>query len=151
MQDLQPPLLISSDIYYLPAEVLSKFLASGYRSRFFEYPVFVLCLPKCCFQRTTETVFGSIDPYSMVDFVMNRLNGAGSRNWMVSRLALRRATITNELSMPGFVGVVAKIRGDWPFVVLYSKENGQKADADNFVVRSSVFGIPDVAFTECSL
>ena len=50
--------------------------------------------------------------------------------------ALRKAIITNDLSMPGLIDVVAKIVGVWLLVVSYVKETGCKGDADSLVVRS---------------
>ena len=107
------------------AEVFASYLGSGYHAKLVEYPTFDLWLLKRCLQRTAASVFGSLDPFSMTEFVVNRLKGAETRDWMASRPALRKAIITNDLSMPGLVDVVAKIVGgmahdfvipkrDWP-------------------------------------
>ena len=106
-----------------------------------EYPTFDLRLLKRCLQRTTASVFGSLDPFSMTEFVVNCLKGAETRDWMASRPALRKAIITNDLSMPGLVDVVANIVGAWPQVVSYLKETGRKDDGDSLVVRSSTVGV----------
>ena len=55
--------------------------------------------------------------------------------------ALRKAIITNDLSMPGLVDMVANIFGVWPLVVSYLKETGRKDDGDSLMVRFSVVGI----------
>ena len=60
---------------------------------------------------------------------------------MVSRPALRKAIITNDLSMPGLVDVVANIVGVWPLIVSYLKETGRKDEGDSLVVESFPMGI----------
>ena len=77
----------------------------------------------------------------MTEFVINRLKGGETRDWMASCPALRKAIITNDLSMPGLVDVVANIVGVWPLVVLYLKETGGKDNGDNLVVRYSTVGV----------
>ena len=96
---------------------------------------------KRCLQRTASSVFGSLDPFSLTEFIVNRLKGAETRDWMASRPALRKAIITNELSMPGLVDVVANIVGVWPLIVSYLKETGRKDEGDSLVVRSLLVGI----------
>ena len=102
-----------------------------------EYPTFDLRLLKRCLQRTAASVFGSLNPFSITVFVVNRLKGAETRDWMASCPAMRTAIITNDLSMPGLVDAVANIVGLWPLVVLYLIETGRKDDGDSLVVRSS--------------
>ena len=77
----------------------------------------------------------------MTEFVINRLKGAETRDWMASRPALRKAIITNDLSMPGLVDVAANIVGVWPLVVSYLKVTGRKDDGDSLAVRSSIVGV----------
>ena len=119
------------------AEAFASYLGSGYCAKLVEYPTFDLQLLKRCLQRTAASVFRSLDPFSMTEFVVNRLKGAETRDWMASRPALRKAIITNDLSMPGFVDVVANIVGVWPLVVSYLKDTGRKDDGSSLVVRSS--------------
>ena len=119
------------------AEAFASYLGSGYRAKLVEYSTFNLQLLKRCLQRTAASVFGSLDPFSMTEFLINRLKGADYRDWMASRPALRKAIIMNDLSMPGLVDVVANIVGVWPLIVLYLKETGRKDDGDTLVVRSS--------------
>ena len=123
------------------AEAFASYLGSGYRAKLVEYPTFEIRLLKRCLQRTAASVFGSLDPFSMTEFVVNRLKGAETRDWIASRPALRKAIITNGLSVPGLVDVVANIVGVWPLVVLYLKETGRKDDGDSLVVRSSTVGV----------
>ena len=73
----------------------------------------------------------------MTEFIVNRLKGAETRDWMSSRPALKNAILTNDLSMPHLVDVVAKIIGVWPLIVSYLKETGRKDDGNSLVVRSS--------------
>ena len=123
------------------AEASASYLGSGYRARLVEYPTFDLRLLKRCLRRTAASVFGSLDPFSTAEFVINRLKGAETRDWMASRPALRKAIIMNDLSMPGLVDVVANIVGVWRLVVLYVKKTGRKDDGDSLVVRSSTVGV----------
>ena len=76
----------------------------------------------------------------MTEFMVNRLKGAEKRDWMSSRPALKKAILTNELSMPHLVDAVANIIGVWPLIVSYLKQAGSKDDGDSLVVRSSFFG-----------
>ena len=123
------------------AETFACYLGSGYRVKLVEYPRIDLRFLKRCLQRNFASVFGSLDPFSMTDFVVNRLMGAENWDWMASRPALRKAIITNDPSMPGLVDVVANIVGVWPLVVSYLKETGRKDDEGNLVVRSSTVGV----------
>ena len=123
------------------AEAFASYLGSGYHAKLAEYPTFDLRLLKRCLQRTVSSVFGGLDPFSLTEFVVKRLKGAESRDWMASRPALRKAIITNDLSMPGLVEVVANIVGVWPLIVSYLKETGRKDEADSLVVKSFPVGI----------
>ena len=123
------------------AEAFVKYLGSGYQSKLVEYPIFDLRLMKRCLQRTASCVFGSLDPFSLTEFLVNRLKGAETRDWMASRPALRKAIITHDLSMPELVDVVANIVGVWPLIVSYLKETGRKDEGDSLVVRSFFFGL----------
>ena len=75
----------------------------------------------------------------MTKFIVNRLQGAETRDWMSSRAALRKAILTNDLGMPHLVDVVANIISVWPLIFSYLKETGRKDDGDSLVVRSSSF------------
>ena len=77
----------------------------------------------------------------MTEFVVNCLKGAETGDWMASRPALRKAIITNDLSMPGLVDVVANIVGVWPLIVSYLMETGRKDDGDSLVLKSSTVGV----------
>ena len=121
-------------------------MGSGYRARLAGYPIFDLRLLKRCLRRTAASVFGSLDPFSMTEFVINRLKGAETRDRMASRPAFRKAIITNDVSMPGLVDVVAKFVGVWPLVVSYLQETSRKYDADSLVVRSSTVGVLSASY-----
>ena len=58
------------------AEAFASYLGSGYQAKLVEYPTFDLRLLKRCLQRTASSVFGSLDPFSLTEFVVNRLKGA---------------------------------------------------------------------------
>ena len=123
------------------AEAFASYLGSGYQAKLIEYPTVDLRLLKRCLQRTASSIFGSLDPFCLTEFVVNRLKGAETRDWMASRPALRKAIIPNDLSMPDLVNVVANIVGVWPLVVSYLKETGRKDEGDSLVVRSFAVGI----------
>ena len=76
----------------------------------------------------------------MTEFIVNRLKGAETHNWMSSRPASKKAILTNDLSMPHPEDVVANITGVWPLTVSYFKETGRKGDGDSLVLRSCSFG-----------
>ena len=120
-------------------KALCEYLGSGYRQKLFDYPVFDLWLFRRCLQRTSSSVFGSLDGLAMTEFIVNRLKGAETRDWMSSRPALKKAIMTNDLKMPHLNDVVANIIGVWPLIVSCLKETGRKDDGDSFVVRSSSF------------
>ena len=61
------------------AEVFASYLGSGYQAKLVEYPTFDLRLLKRCLQRTGSSVFGSLDPFSLTEFIVNRLKGRNSR------------------------------------------------------------------------
>ena len=113
-----------------------NFLGSGYQRKLIEYPFFDWRLLTNCLQRTASSVFGTLDPYSKTEFVVSRLKGAESRDWMASRPALKKAIISSSLVMPMIVDVVANIVVVWPLIVSYLKETGRKDEGDSFVVRS---------------
>ena len=126
---------------HVPTEAFARYLGSGYQAKLIENPTLHLRLLKRCLHRTASSVFGSLDPFSLTEFVVNRLKGAETRDWMASRPALRKAIITNNLSMPDLVNVVANIVGVWPLIVSYLKETGRKDEGDSLVVRSFILGI----------
>ena len=127
-------------------EAFCEYLGSGYRQKLIDYPVFDLCLFRRCLQRTVSSVFDSLDGLAMTEFIVNRLKGAETCVWMSSRPALKKAILTNDLSMPYLVDVVANVIGVWPLIVSYLKETGRKDDGDSLVVRSCSFLVVLVQF-----
>ena len=115
-------------------DTYSEYLGSGYSHKLVEYPIFDLRLLKRCLQKVSSSVFGSLDPFSMTEFIVTRLKGAEHRDWMMSRSSLRRAILNGELSMPSLVEVVSNIVGVWPLIVVYLRETGRKTDGDSLVV-----------------
>ena len=77
--------------------------------------------------------FGSLDPFSMTEFNVTRLNGAEHRDWLTLHSGLRRANITGELSMPSFLEVLSNIVGVWAHIVVYFKETGRRTNGDNLL------------------
>ena len=118
-------------------EAFCEYLGNGYRQKLIDWPAFDLRLFRRCLQRTSSSVFGSLDGLAMTEFIVNRLQGAETRDWMSSRPASEKAILTNDLSMPHLVDVVANIIGVRPLIVSYLKETGRKDDGDNLVVRLS--------------
>ena len=119
------------------AVAFCEYLGSGYRQKLIDYPVFDFRLFRRCLQRTSSSVFWSLDGLAMTEFIVNRLKGAETRDWMFSRPALRKVILKNDLSMPHLVDVVANIIGVWPLIVSYLKETERKDDGDSLMVRSS--------------
>ena len=128
-------------------EVFCEYLGSGCRQKLIDYPVFDLRLFRRCLQRTSSSVFGSLDGLAMTEFIVNGLKCAETRDWMSSRPALNKAILTNDLSMPHLVDVIANIIGVWPLFVSYLKDTGRKDDGDSLVVRSSSFLVVLVQFS----
>ena len=120
-------------------EVFWEYLGSGYRQKLIDYPCFDLRLFKHCLQRTASSVFGSLDRPAMTEFIVNRLKGAETRDWIASGTALRKAILTNDLGVLHLVEVVVNIIGVWPLIVFYLKEIGRKGDDDSPVAKSSSF------------
>ena len=91
------------------------------------------------YKQTASTVFGTLDPFSMTEFIVTRLQGAEHCDWMHSRQALRRSIDTGDLSLPGLIDVVSNIIGVWPLIVSYLEETGEKDSDDSLVVWFSSF------------
>ena len=120
-------------------EAFCEYLGNGYRQKLIDYPVFDLHFFRRCLQRTASSVFGSLDGLAMTEFNVNLLKGAETRDWISSRPALKKAILTNNLSTPHLVDVVANIIGVWPLIVSYLKETGREDDCNSLVVRSPSF------------
>ena len=118
-------------------EAFCEHLGNGYRQKLVDYPVFDLRLFRRCLQRTSSSVFGSLDGLAMTEFIVNWLKGAETWDWMSSRPALKKAILTNDLCMPHLVDVVSNIIGVWALIVSYLKETGRKDDGESLVVRFS--------------
>ena len=71
------------------ADTYRKYLGSGYSHKLVEYPIFDLCVLKRCLQKVSSSVFGSLDPFSMTEFIATRLKGDEHRDWVMSRSSLR--------------------------------------------------------------
>ena len=110
-------------------ESYKEYLGSGCMRGVLDYPTSDVRLLKRCLQKTASVVLGTLDPFSMTDFIETRLKGAEHRDWMQSRQFLRRAIETGDLSLP-----VSNIIGVWPLIVSYLKETGKKDSGDSLVV-----------------
>ena len=115
-------------------ESYKEYLGSRCMRGVLDYPTFDIRLLKRCLQKTASTVFGTLDPFSMTEFIVTRLKGAEHRDWMQSRQSLRRAIETGDLPLPGLVDVVSNIIGVWPLIVSYLEETGKKESGDSLVV-----------------
>ena len=115
-------------------ECYKEYLGSGYTKTLVDYPIFDMRLLKRCLQKTASVVFGTLDPSLMTEFIVTRLKGAEHRDWMQSRLSLRMAIETGDLSLPRLLDVVSNIIGVWPLIVSYLKETGKKDSGDSLVV-----------------
>ena len=72
-------------------ECYKEYLGSGYTKTVVDYPIFDVRLLKRCQQKTVLVVFGTLDPFSMTEFIVTRLKGAEHRDWMQSRQSLHMA------------------------------------------------------------
>ena len=120
-------------------ECYKGYLGSGCIRGLLDYPAFDVGLLKHCLQKTASTVFGTLNPFSMTEFIVTRLKGAEHRDWMHSRQSLRRANETSDLYLPGLIDVVSNIVGVWPLIVSYLKETGKKDSGNSLVVWFSSF------------
>ena len=111
-----------------------EYLGRGYTKTLVDYPIFDVRLLKRCPQKTASVIFGTLEPFSVKEFIVARLKGAAHRDWMQSRQSLRMAIETGDLSLPGLLDVVSNIIGVWPLNVSYLKETGKKDSGDSFVV-----------------
>ena len=62
------------------ADTYGENLGSVYSRKLVEYPVFDFRLSKRCLQKVSSSVFGSLDPFSMTEFIVTRLKGAEHRD-----------------------------------------------------------------------
>ena len=120
-------------------ECYREYLRSGCMRGVLDYATFDVRLLKRCLQKTASTAFGTLDPFSMTEFIVTRLKGAEHCDWMHSRQSLRRAFETGDLSLPGLVDVVSNIIGVWPLIVSHLNETGKKDSSDSLVVWFSPF------------
>ena len=133
-------------------ETLCEYMGSGYCQKLIDYPCFDLRLYKRCLLRTASKMICSLDGYRLTECIVNQLKGAETRDWMSFRHALRKATLTNNLSKPHLVDLVANIIGEWPLIVSsYLEETGRKDDRDSLVVKSSSFDCICAFSYPCSL
>ena len=115
-------------------ESYKEYLGSGCKRGVLDYPTFDVRLLKRCLKKTASVLFGTLNPFSVTEFIVTRLKGAEHRDWMQSRQFLRRAIETGDLSLPGLMDVVGNNIGVWPLIVSYLKEAGKKDSGDSFVV-----------------
>ena len=128
------PLVSISGGSHTLVESYKEYLGSGCMRGVLDYPTFDVRLLKRCLQKTASVVFGTLDPFSMTEFIVTRLKGGEHRDWMQSMQSLRRAIETGDLSLPGLMDVVSNIIGVWPLIVSYLKETGKKNSGDSLVV-----------------
>ena len=72
-------LVAVSGVSHVLADIYGEYLGSGYSRKLVEYPLFDLRLLKRCQQKISAAVFGSLDPSSMMEFIVTRLKGRESR------------------------------------------------------------------------
>ena len=95
-------------------QTYSGYSGSGNTQKVVDQAVFDLRLLRRCMQKSASVVFGSMDPFSMTEFVIVRLKGALHKDWMQTRPCLRKAIETGELVMPSLPDVVFDICSVWP-------------------------------------
>ena len=70
-------------------DIYSTYLGSENQRKLIEFPIFSFCLLKRCTQKSSSSVFGSMDAFSLIELVVTRLMMAVNWNWMMSRKVLR--------------------------------------------------------------
>ena len=118
---------------HILVECYREYLGSGY-TKIVDYPIFDVRLLKRCLQKTASVVFGTLDLFSLTEFIVTGLKAGEHRNWMQSRQSLRMAIATGGLSLPGLMDVVSNISGVWLLIVSYLRETGKKDSGDSLVV-----------------
>ena len=66
-------------------EAFCEHVGTGYRQKLMDYLNLDLRLFRRCLQRTTSSVFGCLEGYPITEFILNRLEGAETRDWISSR------------------------------------------------------------------
>ena len=66
-------------------ECYKEYLGSGCMRGVLDYPTFDVRLLRRCLQKTASTVFGTLDPFSMTEFIVTRLKGAEPCDWIFAR------------------------------------------------------------------
>ena len=56
-------------------ECYKEYLGSGYTKTLVDYPIFDARLLKRCLQKTASVVFGTLDPFSITEFIVARSKG----------------------------------------------------------------------------
>ena len=75
-----------------------EYLGSGYTKTLEDCHIFDVPVLKRWLQKTTSVVFGTLDPFSMTEFIVTRLKGVVHWDWMQSRQSLRMAIEKGDLS-----------------------------------------------------
>ena len=60
---------------HILVECYRECLGSGYTKTLVDYPIFDVRLIKRCLQKTASVVFGTLDPFSVTEFIVTRLKG----------------------------------------------------------------------------
>ena len=89
-------------------------------------PNFWCPIAQTLFTKTASTVFRTLDPFSMTEFIETRFTGAEHRDWMQPWQTLRKAIETGGLSFAGLLDVVSNIILVKPLSASYLKETGKK-------------------------
>ena len=131
--------VVLTGVSHVLAVAFSSFLSIGYRQKLIDDPVFDLRLFKRCLQLSASSGSGSLNAFSMVEFIVSWLKGAESRDWIYSRPVLSRDILKNDLSMRHLVNIAPNILGLWPLIVSYLEETRFKDDSDSVVGKFSAF------------
>ena len=128
-----PSLVSPSAGSHTLVDCFREYLGSDYTKTLVDCPIFDVRFPERCLQKTALVVFGTLEPFSMTEFIVTRLKGVEHRDWMQSRQFLRRAIGTGDLSLPGLLNVASNIIDVWPLIVYYLKETGKNDSGDDLV------------------
>ena len=108
---------------HAPVEAFVSYLDSGYQEKLIEKWFFKLCWFEGCLKRIASSVFGSLDPHSMEEFLVNRPKGADGGDWTASRPGPKKAIVTSSLVMKVLLEIEINNLAIWPLIFLYLKKN----------------------------
>ena len=114
------------------AGIYDDYLGSGYDCK--QVPILLHQTFDELPANVSSSVFGTVEPFSMMKFIITGLKAAEHHDRVISRSGFCRDIFLGEVSMPLLAEVFSNIVGVWPLIVVYVKEIGERTGGDNLVV-----------------